>query len=475
MTQGNLISLTSPLHPTTPRRIPAILDFHIRPDLHDITHVQTSPRPTENLSHPIQNVDPSFNNYDEVTLLTEPDLSEGEAGPAGTANGGQTAISLNSPASDPLTDFHCAAPTTVAESPATASSPNSGTLSPTFPVVTPQLVIPAPCPPHAPVYSGNMSAEDGKTASGAAPTDFEAFKAEMLGMFSSLVKQVVPPSATGTTPVSDAPPGTGAGTDNAAPAATDNTGQPHPSTTEATPGSTTTPQPLVIGGVTYYPAATAASISTAHPAAQHSTVATAISTPAAAPPGLPAPTWSHPVPFPVGGTKRRTKKKRRTRAQREARAKEARKADSSDSSSTDDGAGDADEESESDDDARPAALLGAKDANRLSTQAIGLQYPVIGVPTGKEPKRPYDYLPQNIKREMKAAKLKKKLPPLIYVCGYLSLLAEPMEPTSALAANLWHLADVAQDAAGLPWDNVREWADAMRYYSDCCGKSWHDT
>ena len=76
---------------------------------------------------------------------------------------------------------------------------------------------------------------------------------------------------------------------------------------------------------------------------------------------------------------------------------------------------------------------------------------------------------------MKAAKLKKKLPPLIYVCGYLRLLAEPMEPTSALAANLWHLADVAQDAAGLPWDNVREWADAMRYYSDCCGKSWHDT
>ena len=78
-------------------------------------------------------------------------------------------------------------------------------------------------------------------------------------------------------------------------------------------------------------------------------------------------------------------------------------------------------------------------------------------------------------REMKATKLKKKLPPLIYVCGYLRLLAEPMEPTSALAANLWHLADVIQDAAGFPWDNVREWADAMWYYSDCCGKSWHDT
>ena len=33
---------------------------------------------------------------------------------------------------------------------------------------------------------------------------------------------------------------------------------------------------------------------------------------------------------------------------------------------------------------------------------------------------------------------------------------------------------MTQDAAFLLWDNIRERADLMRYYTDCCGKSWHD-
>ena len=94
------------------------------------------------------------------------------------------------------------------------------------------------------------------------------------------------------------------------------------------------------------------------------------------------------------------------------------------------------------------------DVKGLAQQAINLQYPTVGAAMGKEPKRPYYYLPPNIKKEMKAAKLKKKLPPLVYLCGYLRLLAEPLDPTFPLAANLWHLADVTQDAAFLPWDNV---------------------
>ena len=60
------------------------------------------------------------------------------------------------------------------------------------------------------------------------------------------------------------------------------------------------------------------------------------------------------------------------------------------------------------------------------------------------------------------------------MCGFLRMLAPTLENTSEAHAAVQHLAQVAQDAAVLPWPAVREWTHACMSHIEDRNSNWHD-
>ena len=186
---------------------------------------------------------------------------------------------------------------------------------------------------------------------------------------------------------------------------------------------------------------------------------------------LPPPTWSHPgvVPArPRAGNKHHKVRGRAEKALRALRRADA-DGDSSDSLPTEGFTTDAS--------TTPARLLARHDARRAATQAIGLQYPAIGNPSGKgDPSlRPYDCLPPDLKSRAKKAKQKKSLPFPSYVCGFLRMVARELDPLSEASEKVIHLSQVAHDVECFTWEGAQEWSLAVQKYIQDSEATWANT
>ena len=131
-------------------------------------------------------------------------------------------------------------------------------------------------------------------------------------------------------------------------------------------------------------------------------------------------------------------------------------------------------------DRSPRAVRSDPDARREADKALDAQYPPLGNPSGKKlpvrglPLEPYRSLPPDLRKLAKERYSRRDLSFPEYTCGFLKMVATALEPTSEAHAALTHAANVAQDAATLPWPAVREWTQACLVHIEDKNATWHD-
>ena len=112
--------------------------------------------------------------------------------------------------------------------------------------------------------------------------------------------------------------------------------------------------------------------------------------------------------------------------------------------------------------------------------ALAAQYPPMGNPSGKRlpitglALEPYKCLPPDLRKIARERRARRDLTFPEHVCGYLKMVTATMDNTTEAYAALHHLSQVAQDAAVLPWQAMREWSLACMVHIDDGGTSWHD-
>ena len=112
--------------------------------------------------------------------------------------------------------------------------------------------------------------------------------------------------------------------------------------------------------------------------------------------------------------------------------------------------------------------------------ALAAQYPSMGNPKGKKlPTRelslePYRCLPPDLRKKAKERRSRRDLTFPEHICGFIKMVAATLDPAGQAHAALQHAANVAQDAASLPWEAVREWTQACMANIEDGNATWHD-
>ena len=122
-------------------------------------------------------------------------------------------------------------------------------------------------------------------------------------------------------------------------------------------------------------------------------------------------------------------------------------------------------------------------ARRLVTHALARQYQQMGHSTGRvhdivaPAVRPHEALPPDMKRRARdrtGRKNRRDLTMQEYICGYARMLLTEIDPLSDMYAMVSHLAQVAQDAATMPWPTVRTWTTTCLDYIEDGQATWAD-
>ena len=104
--------------------------------------------------------------------------------------------------------------------------------------------------------------------------------------------------------------------------------------------------------------------------------------------------------------------------------------------------------------------------DRDTATIIDDQYPNMGNPTGRRLPRthltlePYHMLPPDLKKTARARRSRRDLSFPEYMCGFLNMVSEVLDPATEAHAAITHAAQMAQDAVTTPWSAVREWSQA---------------
>ena len=129
----------------------------------------------------------------------------------------------------------------------------------------------------------------------------------------------------------------------------------------------------------------------------------------------------------------------------------------------------------------PRAARKDRATREEAATALDKQYPAIGKPTGKRIStrdlvlQPYRHLPPDLKKKAGDRRSRRDLTFPEHVCGVLNVVAESMEQGTDAHALVVHTAQVAQDAATLPWCAVREWTQASMAHLTGGAVKWGDT
>ena len=114
------------------------------------------------------------------------------------------------------------------------------------------------------------------------------------------------------------------------------------------------------------------------------------------------------------------------------------------------------------------------------TAAIAAQYPTMGTHAGKRlpitglTLEPYRSLPPDLRKKARERRSRRDLTFPEHMCGFLRMISSSLDPASEAHAALNHAASVAQDAATLPWQAVREWTQACMATIEDRDATWHD-
>ena len=115
------------------------------------------------------------------------------------------------------------------------------------------------------------------------------------------------------------------------------------------------------------------------------------------------------------------------------------------------------------------------------TTALAAQYPTMGTHKGKRlpvtglTLKPYRCLPPDLRNIARDRRSRRDLTFPEHMCGLIKMISTALDPASEAYAALQHAADVAQDAASLPWPAVRQWTHSCMAYIEDRKASWYDT
>ena len=114
-------------------------------------------------------------------------------------------------------------------------------------------------------------------------------------------------------------------------------------------------------------------------------------------------------------------------------------------------------------------------------RALAAQYPQLGNHTGKRlpitglTLEPYRSLPPDLRKNARERRSRRELTFPEHMCGLIKMISKALDPASEAHAALMHAAQVAQDAATLPWPAVREWTQACMAHIEDRQATWHDS
>ena len=113
-------------------------------------------------------------------------------------------------------------------------------------------------------------------------------------------------------------------------------------------------------------------------------------------------------------------------------------------------------------------------------KALAAQYPQLGIHAGKRlpitglTLEPYRSLPPDLRKQARERRSRRELTFPEHMCGLIKMISKALDPSSEAHAALTHAAQVAQDAATLPWPAVREWTQACMAHIEDRQATWHD-
>ena len=115
-----------------------------------------------------------------------------------------------------------------------------------------------------------------------------------------------------------------------------------------------------------------------------------------------------------------------------------------------------------------------------AARALESQYPEMGRPKGRPLPRsgaslePYRNLPPDLRKRASRRKSRRDLLFTEHMCGFLYTVLKSVDKSSEIYTAVQHAAQVAEDAATLPWPDVREWSQTCLAHIEDGSSSWAD-